>query len=333
MRISEFELIEYMREITESYGVPGDVVVPNGDDCLVFRFSGHVLLTTDTMVDGVHFISKKFSCYDVGVKSAVSNLSDVAAMGGYPLCALISLVIPQFLEVDDILDAYRGLCEVFSEYGVYVGGGNVSRGRDFTMTVTLFGKSPDTPLTRRGAREGDLIFVSGFVGDSSLGLEILLEKGKGPHLSSVESYLVSRHIHPTPRIELGQSLVGVATSCIDISDGFVQDIKHILDLSGVGARIFLENLPISAEYSNYVYEKKKCKRLAEFFKYSLSGGEDYELVFTVPPELEGKVLEMSGKVGVPVTKVGEITGSAGEMEIYYLGEKFDSSKYLGWKHF
>ncbi|MEN2998936.1 MAG: thiamine-phosphate kinase [Brevinematia bacterium] len=333
MRVSEFEIIQYIREITEVSGIPREVIIPNGDDCFVFGFNGKALATTDTMVDGIHFLSERFSPYDIGVKSAISNLSDIASMGGNPLYALISLIVPPSTELEVILDIYRGLVDTFSNYGVYIGGGNISKGRDLTITVTLFGNCSDVPLTRSGAKKGDLIFVSGFVGDSSLGLEILLKKGKGPYLSEVESYLVSKHISPTPRIELGKRLVGIATSCIDISDGLLQDIEHILNSSGVGAKISLEKVPISSEYSVYISREKRYSSLVGFFKYPLSGGEDYELVFTVPYNLKEKVLNISKELNVKLTEIGEITENPGKLELFYFEERIDEKEYKGWKHF
>ncbi|MFN4245981.1 MAG: thiamine-phosphate kinase [Brevinematia bacterium] len=332
MRVNEFELIKYIREITDSDVIPKDVVIPNGDDCFVFSFNGDAVVTTDTMVDGVHFLTEKFLPYDIGVKSAVSNLSDIASMGALPLYALTSIILPPFFELDFVLDVYRGMVDIFSKYNVYIGGGNVSRGRDFTISVTLFGKSNGKILKRSGAKEGDLIFVSGFVGDSSLGLEILVKKGKGVFLSDVESYLVSRHVCPIPRIELGLRILDFSTSCIDVSDGLIQDLEHILESSGVGGVVHLESIPTSQQYSIYISRQKIYGTLAEFFKYPLAGGEDYELIFTVPPPYEQEVYNISKELSVKITKIGEITNSR-KLEIYYFDKKIEPEEYKGWKHF
>lgn len=332
MKMDEFKVIENIIRITDDMDIPDDVVISNGDDCFGFNFSGTLITTTDTMVDGIHFLVEKFSPYDIGVKSALSNISDISAMGGIPLYALVSLIIPPFFELEFILDVYKGMKDVFSKYNIYIGGGNISRGRDFTITLMLIGKVEGKAITRSGAKPGDLIFVSGSIGDSSLGLEILLKKGKGPHLSEIESYLVSRHINPSPRVELAQSLVGVATSCIDISDGFIQDLEHILESSGVGAQVFLEKIPTSSEYSVYISREKTYDNLVEFFKYPLAGGEDYELIFTVSPDFRDKVVEVSKNYNVRITEVGVITNS-GVLELKYFDQKIDPKKYMGWKHF
>ncbi|MCS7299607.1 MAG: thiamine-phosphate kinase [Spirochaetia bacterium] len=333
MRIDEFELIEHIKNITNSLGIPEEVTIPNGDDCFGFRdCEGNTIITTDTMVDGIHFLKEKFSAYDIGVKSAVSNLSDISAMGGIPKYALVSLIIPPYFELDFILDVYRGLVDVFSKYNVYIGGGNVSRGRDFTITITLVGRSFGRLLERRGTKAGDKIFVSGYIGDSSLGLEILLKRGKGPHLSEIESYLVSRHVSPTPRIELGLKLKEIATSCIDLSDGLIQDVNHITQSSSVGARIYINKIPISKEYSVYMSKEKRYDSLVEFFKYPLSGGEDYELIFTIPSQDIDKVHKISLELDTPITEIGEITDGK-EVELLYFDERIDERKYKGWKHF
>lgn len=333
MRVNEFELIKYIREITDTFKIPIDVIVPNGDDCFGFKFSGNEIVTTDTMVDGIHFLREKFSPYDIGTKSAVSNLSDIASMGGTPMYALTSLIIPPFFELEFVINFYRGLVDTFSNYGVYIGGGNISRGRDFSITITLIGKADNIILQRNGAKPGDIIFVSGNIGDSSLGLEILLKKGKGPHLSKVESYLVSRHTSPTPRISLGQKLVRIASSCIDVSDGLLQDVEHILESSRVGARIYLEKIPTSEEYSVYISREKQYDNLVDFFKYPLSGGEDYELIFTIPPNLKDKVITLSEELNLKITEIGEITQNSYDLELFYFNEKIEPKKYKGWKHF
>ncbi|MCX8028708.1 MAG: thiamine-phosphate kinase [Brevinematales bacterium] len=333
MKVDEFTLIEYIKEITDSYGIPKDVIVPNGDDCFGFvNKEGISIMTTDTVIDGIHFLKEKFSPYDIGIKSAIANISDIASMGGIPKYALVSLIIPQYFDLDFILDLYRGMVQVFIGQSVYIGGGNISKGRDLTISITIFGEVDKKPLTRSNAKPGDRIFVSGFVGDSSLGLEILLKQGKGPQLSEIESYLVSRHVLPPIRVELGLRIRNIATSCIDISDGLIQDISHIMKASKVGAKISLEKIPTSEQYSIYISREKRYNSLVDFFKYPLSGGEDYELIFTVPPNKVEEIGKISSELSIPLSEIGEITES-NELELFYFNEKIDKVRYQGWKHF
>ena len=356
--LGEFELIEKIKEITETKNYDDSITLPNGDDCFAFKGENHILITTDTLVEDVHFIKDTFPPYRLGIKGAASNLSDIAACGGIPKYALISLILPPELEVDWVLEFYKGLNYLFSKYTTYIGGGNISKGEKISITITLIGTT-EKPIPRSKAKPGDSIFITGTVGDSRLGLEILLSKQKPS--TNYKKYLVNRHLEPTPRIEVGQSIREISTSCIDISDGLIQDLNHILESSNTGAEIELEKIPISNEYMNYLKTKrnvndKEVKPLEvkplevkppeletleletlelETLEYALTGGEDYELIFTVPPDKEEEVKRISEKLGVKITKVGKIKEDKG-IKMLFRNKVMKPEEILnksGWEHF
>jgi len=366
--IGEFGLIEKIKEITEPKNYDDSITLPNGDDCFAFKEKNNILITTDTLVEDVHFIKDTFPPYELGIKGAASNLSDIAACSGIPKYALVSLILPPELEVDWVLEFYKGLNYLFSKYTTYIGGGNISKGEKISITITLIGTA-EKPIPRSKAKPGDSIFITGTVGDSRLGLEILLSKQKPS--TDYEKYLVKRHLEPTPRIEVGQSIKEIATSCIDISDGLIQDLNHILESSNTGAEIELEKIPISNEYMNYLKTKrnvndKEVQPLEvkppeletleletleletleletleletlelETLEYALTGGEDYELIFTVPPDKEEKVKRISEKLGVKITKVGKIKEDKG-IKMLFRNKVMKPEEILnksGWEHF
>jgi thiamine-monophosphate kinase len=338
--LGEFELIEKIKEITETKNYNHSITLPNGDDCFAFKEKNNILITTDTLVEDVHFIKDTFPPYELGIKSAASNLSDIAACGGIPKYALVSLILPPELEVDWLLEFYKGLNYLFSKYTTYIGGGNISKGEKISITITLIGTA-EKPIPRSKAKPGDSIFITGTVGDSRLGLEILLSKQKPS--TDYEKYLVKRHLEPTPRIEVGQSIKEIATSCIDISDGLIQDLNHILESSNTGAEIELEKIPISNEYMSYLKRKNdkevkppELKTLElKTLEYALTGGEDYELIFTAPPDKEEEIKRISEKVGVKITKIGKITESKG-IKMLFRNRVIKPEEILnkyGWEHF
>lgn len=363
MKLSEFEIIDKIRKLTEK-NISNDVLVPNGDDCFVFKESGNILLTTDSLVENVHFIKKLFPPYSLGVKASAVNLSDIAAMGGTPKFALISLILTKDINEKWIENFYKGLTDTFSKYNVYIGGGNISKGNTLSITITLVGTSETTVLRRSGAKPGDIIFVSGTLGDSALGLELIKMKKnfnkkitnklneisekiqnklgfsitKKTIFKSVK-YLIERHTTPSPRIKLGKILSGIATSCIDISDGLLQDINHILKSSNVGAQIILEKIPLSDEYSliitiqKYLESGKLDFRInTTDLKYALSGGEDYELLFTVPEDKKEEVLKISKELNLKITEIGKIV-EGNELELYLFLKKINRKLSKGWQHF
>ncbi|MGI6037013.1 MAG: thiamine-phosphate kinase [Limnochordia bacterium] len=274
--IGEFGLIKLIAP--QEGGHPG-VLVGIGDDTAVLEHGSHWLLyTTDMLVEGVHFSLETTTAGQLGHKALAVNMSDVAAMGGWPTFALISLGLPPDLSVAFVQELYRGMEAIAAQGGVaIVGGDTVSHPELLIINVALLGQVPaGQAVLRSGAQRGDLICVTNTLGDSAAGLALLSRGGEIPP-SLLE--VVDKHLLPQPRLREGRQLAGVATSMLDVSDGLAGDLHHICQASQVRAQIELERLPISPA----VYEAADfvgCDPL----EWVLRGGEDYELLFTIPPE-------------------------------------------------
>lgn len=315
---------------------PEDVLVGIGDDVAVLRTSGSevLLATCDAQVENVHFIRDRIEPYQLGRKTVAINVSDIAAMGGTPAWALVSLALPVDLDVGFVDGLYAGMQEQMALAGAAIVGGNLSRTRnELVIDLCLLGRAkPSHILLRKGAREGDLILVTGSLGDSRAGLEIVLRPELGISEGS-RRVLVERHLTPQPRLAEGQGLArcGMVHAMVDVSDGLVADIGHICDASGVGAEIHEAELPISAA----------CREAAlaaggEAAHWALHGGEDYELLFTAAP---GDVAEiqrtLEGETGMSCSAVGRIVAGLPEVRIVGAGgEKTAAgSGPGGWDHF
>ena len=301
-KLGEFGLIENIARIA-AVSDP-QVVKAIGDDAAVVSLdrTACLLVTTDMLKEGIHFKKEFSSPYVLGKKSLSVNLSDIAAMGGAPLYYFVSIAIPPDTDYRFIKELYRGMNAQARRFGAHLLGGDTTASQDsLVISITLLGKAAKSHvLYRHGARPGDLIFVTGTLGDSALGL-MLLEKGLG----SLRDGLVKRHIDPQPRIEAGHALAcsRMASSMMDISDGLLGDMQHIMKQSGVGARISLDRLPLSAAY------RRQCPQLSrDFYVPALCGGEDYELLFTVPQRNEKRVQALAEKLNVSMTCIGQITG-------------------------
>jgi thiamine-monophosphate kinase len=298
--LGEFGLIEQIRKMT--FRRSPSVLIGMGDDAAALKISSakSLLATTDMLLEGIHFDLSYTDFYSLGWKSAAVNLSDVAAMGGTPRFCLTSLGIPSSVSVEHIKDFYRGFGAVLRAHGtVLVGGDTCSARKDFVVNVMVLGEAEKTELrTRAGARPGDRIFVTGELGDAAAGLELL--KADVKRGASVVKRLIQKHLRPEPRVEWGRkiALSRCAHAMIDVSDGLSSDLFRICEQSGVGAVIAAEKIPLSQQL---------CKAAGRLGKppvhYALSGGEDYELLCTVPP---GKIGRLR-KLGLPVTEIGEIT--------------------------
>ncbi|MGH8596361.1 MAG: thiamine-phosphate kinase, partial [Gammaproteobacteria bacterium] len=289
--MDEFTLIDHF--LKPIAGSRDDVLLGIGDDGAVVRppAGEELVIVTDTLVAGIHF-PLALAPVDIGYRALAVNLSDIAAMGGTPLWATLALTIP---EADETW--LRAFADGFSlarkAHQLSLVGGDTTRG-PLTITVQLIGAlPPGSALTRSGAEVGDAIYVSGTLGDAAAGLEVL-QRGT-PH-SAEEEFLVARFARPTPRIALGLALRGIATSCIDISDGLLADLGHIATASGRGARIEVARLPISPACRS-VFAKQGVIRFAT------AGGDDYELCFTLPNDTDVRRLEDT----TPIHRIGVMT--------------------------
>jgi len=304
-----------------------DVVVGIGDDGAVTRVpQGQFLVTTtDTLVEGVHFLPD--TCPKaIAHKSVAVNLSDLAAMGAEPAWISLSLSLPS---VDQTwLAAFSEKIHELSEYFSFqLIGGDTVQG-PLSISITAQGFIPeDNALLRSGAKPGDWIMVTGTLGDAGLGLDIL--KGLRDINGKDADYLKSRHLYPTPRILAGTTLRRVATSCIDVSDGLIQDLKHLAACSKTGALLHLDKLPISEELG------KNVPNLHDALSYAASAGDDYELLFTVSEEHRVHIETSLSSYNIAVTCIGQMTGAVGRLDLR-LDDKpfeFDKSKGHGFEHF
>jgi thiamine-monophosphate kinase len=308
--IGEFGLIELLtREIGIEYPpkrgqtIPG-MLVPLGDDALVTeRRDGALIWTTDTMVIGEHFRTDFSDWEDVGWKALASNVSDIAAMGGKPYVALITLMLPTDFCVEDAVALYRGLHECASVFEVTLGGGDIVRSPTFAITVALSGWAyapklgQPVVLRRDTARPGDLVAVSGTPGDSGGGLKLLLA-GRAA-TTEHEKRLVSAHLRPAPRLAQGMAAVKAGLRCgIDVSDGLVQDLGHIATASGTGINVDATRVPVS--------DALRTVWPDHALELALSGGEDYELVVIGPRAAMERYVATSDNT---MTVIGEVVAA------------------------
>lgn len=308
---SEFELIQHIKQL---FPTSEGVTVGIGDDGAVLDPGRFDLVTTDTMVEGVHFHRSWSSPQDIGWKAIASNLSDIAAMGGGPGVILLNLVLPRGVdrhEVDGLLEGMKLAMEALipQSFQVSLAGGDLTSTKGPMMvSVTLLGESsPAGPVLRQGAVPGDRIIMLGCLGMSAAGLW-LLERDE--HLTEpLEDYattLLGYHRRPTPRIYEGAilGLYGVPSAMIDVSDGFLQDLGHIITASHVGAFIETHGMPRHAAMTEFG-QRHGYGREA-LLELMLTGGEDYELLFTVPPARMPKLWELARRYDWDVYDIGEV---------------------------
>ncbi len=300
-RLGEFGLIARIRAQVQD---PAELPLGIGDDCAAARVpEGELLLTTtDLLIEQVHFRRDWTDLETLGRKSVAVNVSDIAAMGGTPRQIYLGVGLPADLPLEQIEAFMRGVLAACSSYGATLAGGDTCRSPGpLFLSVTAQGSVPPAQLvTRGGARPGDAVYVSGTLGDSALALRLLLAGAQPP------PELARRHHDPQARVALGRSLAagGLATAMIDLSDGLLGDLGHILEASGVGARLEAGALPLSVALRAALPEPREQQDLA------LTGGEDYELLFTVPPQHEAAVAVLSC-AELPLTRIGSIRAEAG----------------------
>jgi thiamine-monophosphate kinase len=335
--IGEFRLIGLLAETLAAEGVEGPnhaildttrSLVGIGDDAAVWEGeAGRRVLTTDTMVEGVHFRLDLTTWRDLGWKAMAVNLSDVAAMGCLPTCSVVTLGLRDDLPVKGLVEMYRGMAEACRRHGGRIVGGDVVRSPVFFVSVAMVGRAsvtgPDgrgTVLMREAAEVGDVIAVTSALGDSAGGLNIALA---GEKFDDSTERLRAAHFRPEPRLAEGQALVEVGIrAAMDVSDGLVGDLTKLCDASCVGAVVHGEDVPVSKELQR--------KFPDEWLSLALAGGEDYELLFTGREET---VREVTETVEVPVTIIGEIVkASQGVSVVDAKGDAIDTEQ-DGWDHF
>lgn len=343
--MGEFEFIDSIRK---QFSVP-EGFTGIGDDCAIIpRWDGlETLVTKDMLVEGVHFLLDRISAYDLGWKSAAVNISDIAAMGGTPVASFLSLALPSALIADgpwlnEFIRGYRDLSSRFS--CPLLGGDTTSSSDGLCIDVTVLGSAPaGHSVKRSGALDGDLVCVSGFLGDSGAGLKLLL--GAAPSApqacagvadgesagvadgGSAGAYLIGKHCRPVPRVEAGLALAGIpgVHSMMDISDGIASDLRHILRASGLSALVECASLPFSKELL-------AVSKLHDWdpLELALTSGEDYELLFTISPESLGQVEQALKVCGCHCYIIGKCFSGAEPGHIEWSGTNRD---FRGFRHF
>lgn len=320
----EFEMIEQLKGRCQTSPF---VPIGIGDDCAMLKLQADevLLTTTDMLVEGVHFRRDWSDMMSLGRKSAAVNLSDLAAMGATPRALFLALAVPDDLTDADIDRFTEGFLEVCHANGAVLAGGDTCSSRaGVSISVTALGTASERKVVRRsGARHGDGIYVTGLLGDSALALQWLLEGRSIKHES------LSRHLEPTARVAVGAALAhaGIPSAMIDVSDGLLADLGHVLKASQAGASIEVASLPLSSLLHDVVREDRSLLNLA------LTGGEDYELLFTAKDESAPELDQLAELHDLPITRIGTILEPIGKIELMYDGELYPMPPEMGYKHF
>ena len=322
--IGEFGLIERLRRALPPAG--DRVTLSIGDDAAVWRAGDRfALATTDTLVAGVHFLPGCVDWRDVGWKSLAVNISDIAAMGGEPAVALVTLCLPSGTAVETVDALYAGIGEGARAYGVDVAGGDIVASPVLTITVALYGtaarRADGTPaiLRRDRAVAGDAIAVTGWLGGSAGGLRSLRDRDEE---SPSGIALIARHMRPRPRIDAGRAAVAAGVCCaIDISDGLLQDLGHVCESSGVAADVWLPRIPI---------EPALIERYpGDAAMLAATGGEDYELILVAP---ESALAATGAALGTPLAIIGRVRAGAGRARLLDVDDREIDVSRAGWDH-
>jgi thiamine-monophosphate kinase len=260
------------------------------------------------MIEGIHFDLKLTSFQEIGYRATIANLSDIAAMGGIPRYVLTSVAIPPTYSLKDVRALYRGLLSCCHQYTLQLIGGDTSASKKgMFLGITILGTVENSgALPRSGAKIGDKIYTTGTLGDSWAGLKLLMSRGKpSTHRlgKRISQFLIHRHLRPTPRIDIGRwlSTHRLATAAIDLSDGLSGDLAHLCRESGVGAMLEESKIPISPECRSFAQN-----RHLDPTSIALEGGEDYELLFTVPAQRQTQLEEIENDFEVPITSIGTV---------------------------
>ncbi len=327
--LGEFGLIELLADIVDKSKNLRDnswqqLLIGIGDDAAAWQGDNTIqLATTDSLVQDTHFDPNITTWEELGWKAIAVNLSDIAAMGGIPTYALISLALPDDLETDCISSLYQGMAQIANQFGVAIVGGNITSASETMITVTVLGSLKSaSALTRSAAMPGDQIAVTGYLGLSAAGLKML--KQNLSFDSETSRLLRQSHLRPVPRVKEGQILISNGVrAAIDISDGLIADLAHICKASKVSAKIKKDLVPI--------HPAVRVNFKPDYEQLALSGGEDYELLFTASSQIIDRVKQA---ISCPVTIIGEITkGTPGQVTLIDTAGKNIPWQKTGWEHF
>jgi thiamine-monophosphate kinase len=312
----EFAKIDWLKSRFDLDGDAEKVLVGIGDDAAVIDFGDRpTIVTVDTQVEGVHFTRDLISCRDLGYRAMVAATSDAWAMAAMPSASVVALTLPKDLPDEAFRELIEGLAEAARRTGGRVVGGNLSQGPFLTVTTTVFGLPIAKSVTRAGARPGDAVYVTGTLGSAALGLAILQREAEE---SSHASAFVERWRRPPINGQAAQGIADLATAAVDVSDGCAQDLQHLCAASNVGATLHANALPSASGY------RGACEALGlDSTTLALTGGEDYELLFTAPESSEAESLG---------TKIGEVTDGSGVRVLDEAGRPIELHQ-TGFRHF
>jgi thiamine-monophosphate kinase len=321
MSLSEFAMIKHYFSESQLTPAADDIIVPVGDDAavLVVPAGQQLVVAADTLVEAVHFPAGSAADL-IGYRALAVNLSDLSAMGAQPRWYTLCLTSPE-LKQQWLDDFSAGLAEAAADTGISLVGGDTTRG-PLTISVQVMGLVPNnTALTRSGARPGDIIYVTGTLGDAAAGLAILQRELASETLFD---HLIERFSRPTPRLREAGILMAYASSCIDISDGLVADLGHICESSGVAASLNIDTLPISTGLRGYAGQQA--------LTYALNGGDDYELCFTVAAHQAQELERSFQQQGLQCSPIGQVIDGAG---VHCVDAKGNTRTMLrsGYEHF
>jgi len=316
---SEFEIIK--RYFSSRIIDNENIILGIGDDAAVVSTpeNKELVVSIDTLISGVHFPSQT-SAADVAYKALAVNLSDLAAMGASPAWFTLALTLPE-LDHQWLEEFSESLFDISSAYHIPLLGGDTTRGA-LSITIQIAGHvSRGRALLRSGANVGDKIYVSGNIGDAALGLYVLENSLINDGLT-----LVDRLNRPQPRVELGQQLNGVASACIDISDGLFADLRHVLAASHVGAILEQDKIPLSENARKFIADKSEC------LDFIYNGGDDYELCFSVPANKTSEIEGIAAQLNCKLSYIGEITSGNTLQVLNTQGKNINSENY-NYDHF
>jgi thiamine-monophosphate kinase len=331
---SEFSIIErYFTHLSEQVPNQGDLIeVGIGDDGAVITPPGeNLVVVTDTSISGVHF-PKQTAAFDIAWKSLAVNLSDLAAMGATPSFFSLALSLPDELNTELWLaDFASGLKTLANQYSISLIGGDTTKSDILSITITAHGwVKQNKAILRSGAKESDLIYVSGSIGDGGVGLKKL-------DCSEGFESCIEKLNKPMPRVLLGQKLQGIATSAIDISDGLLADVKHILDASNLSAKINYDTLPFSKQVKSFMKEAtEQLEPVSPIFP--LICGDDYEICFTINQDKVKQIEKIEALLDLKLTCIGQVeSGEKGKVRLSsdekYLQDSINTFHREGFKHF
>ena len=302
--IGEFGFIERFSHRFEDYLVDDSTGI--GDDCAILPSNDDhdLVITTDMLVEDIHFIRNKISALDLGHKSLAVNLSDIAAMGGQPISSFLSVAIPKDIEVEYLDELMEGYHQLSKSYKLPLMGGDTTRSsKKLVLNISVIGKVPKgTAKLRSSAKKGDIIAVTNRLGDSAGGLHVIINNLPE---NALNSYLVYKHVHPNPHVKQGLWLGNkkAVNAMMDVSDGIASDLNHILKASGLGASIELSKLPISDQLKEFSSQYKLNP-----YELAVSGGEDYCLLLTIEANsFEQIAKEYKAVIGTELFPIGVIT--------------------------